>query len=129
MAKGNRKGGKSSGLNFEIVEIYGYLDDAKTKIYAKVRWFDREARDEVRNVLRPKDGGDDILLGKGISLSPEEIGRLAELVKKRPKPVDFDAIFASSVGIAERRAANIHTVDGFMVLRARPGFDIKKRSR
>ena len=112
---------KKSDVNFEIVESYGFLDKEETKLYAKVRWFDNEAKDMVSRVYRLKDHPDEIRLGKGIELTLEDIEALANLAKKHPKPVDFKEIFESSIGIMDKREAGHTTKDGYIVLRVRPG--------
>lgn len=58
-------------------------------------------------------------LGKGIALEDDEIDELIKLLKKRPRPVDFNAIFASSEGIMDKRRAGFRTEDGFIKLTPR----------
>lgn len=118
------KKAKKLDVNFEIVEEYGYLDDEHTKIYAKIRWFDKEPKDMVSRVYHPKNDPDAVMIGKGIDLTPEEIARLNELVQNRPKPpkpVDFNQVFEQSRGIMDTRAKGHTTKDGFIVLKKRQG--------
>lgn len=118
------KKAKKKDINFEIVEEYGYLDDERTKLYAKIKWFDNEPKDLVSKVYHPKDNPEQVMLGKGVELMPEEIERLHELMTNRPKPpkpVDFNQVFEASKGIMDTRAQGHTTKDGFIVLKRKGG--------
>ena len=63
-------------------------------------------------------------LGKGVELDDETIDELHGLMKKKPKPVDFNAIFDSTAGISEKRNRGLTTVDGFAILKKRDGSQV-----
>jgi len=109
---------KKSEVTFKIHKVYGFLSAKEDKVFVRVSWNDGEPRDEVRKCWKDKDSGE-LKLGKGIDLSEEEIDMLKGFCKNKPKPVDFQAVFDSSVGIMEKRAAGFQTEDGFTVLRRR----------
>lgn len=111
---------KKREVTCKIHKVYGFLSDKEDKVFACVSWNNGEPRDEVRKCWKDKDSGE-LKLGKGIDLSEEEIDALKSFIKDKPKPVDFSAVFESSVGIMEKRAAGFQTEDGFAVLRRRNG--------
>ena len=111
---------KKREVTCKIHKVYGFLTAKEDKVFVRVSWNDGEARDEVRKCWRDKET-DELRLGKGIDLSEEEIDALKSFIKDKPKPVDFNAVFESSVGIMEKRAAGFQTEDGFAVLRRRNG--------
>lgn len=118
MAKKDKVKEKKSEDSYEIEEIYGMLDGG-SKIYARISWYGRKARDEVRAVWYDKDNT--MRLGKGVELDEDTIEELYNVMKKKPKPVDFNSIFDSTAGISKKRREGHTTVDGFIVLRKTDG--------
>lgn len=110
MAKNNQ-----TKVECKIHKIYGYLSDKKDKVFVKVSWNGGEPRDEIRKCWHDKNG--DVHLGKGIDITDDELDTLKELMKNKPRPVDFKSVFDSSIGIMDKRAAGFSTEDGFTVLR------------
>ena len=124
MAKSNKKG--SFDISYEIEKEYGYLNDKQSKIVAKVAWNGKEAKIDIRSCFT-KDG--DIKLGKGISLSYDEVTKLKSILEKlsdddddnddqssKKKAVNFEEIFGQ-----ERREQGFTTKDGFIQLKPKPG--------
>ena len=126
MAKSNKKG--SFDISYEIEKEYGYLNDKQSKIVAKVAWNGKEAKIDIRSCFT-KDGG--IKLGKGISLSDDEVAKLKSILEKlsdddddqssKKKAVNFEEIFGQATGIIERREQGFTTKDGFIQLKPKPG--------
>ena len=124
MAKSNKKG--SFDISYEIEKEYGYLNDKQSKIVAKVAWNGKEAKIDIRSCFT-KDG--DIKLGKGISLSYDEVTKLKSILEKlsdddqssKKKAVNFEEIFGQATGIVERREQGFTTKDGFIQLKPKPG--------
>ena len=126
MAKSNKKG--SFDISYEIEKEYGYLNDKQSKIVAKVAWNGKEAKIDIRSCFT-KDG--DIKLGKGISLSDDEVAKLKSILEKlsdddddqssKKKAVNFEEIFGQATGIVERREQGFTTKDGFIQLKPKPG--------
>ena len=126
MAKSNKKG--SFDISYEIEKEYGYLNDKQSKIVAKVAWNGKEAKIDIRSCFT-KDGG--IKLGKGISLSDDEVAKLKSILEKlsdddddqssKKKAVNFEEIFGQATGIVERREQGFTTKDGFIQLKPKPG--------
>lgn len=124
-----KKADKKS-VTCEIKKIHLFLNDEKTKVYVRVSWNGNPPKDEVRSCWE-KDG--QLMLGKGISLSPTEITSLYDFLdtvgvdyeepSKRDEPVgvDFDQLFETSVGIMEKRQQGMQTSDGFVVLTRKGG--------
>lgn len=77
MAKSNKK--DSSDFSYEVKEEYGYLNDKENKIVAKVSWNDKPAKYDIRSCYT-KD--DEIKLGKGISLTYDEIETLHDILEE-----------------------------------------------
>lgn len=128
MAKSNKKG--SFDISYEIEKEYGYLNDKQSKIVAKVAWNGKEAKIDIRSCFT-KDG--DIKLGKGISLSYDEVTKLKSILEKlsddddqssKKKAVNFEEIFGQATGIVERREQGFTTKDGFIQLKPRHGIKI-----
>ena len=132
MAKSNKKG--SFDISYEIEKEYGYLNDKQSKIVAKVAWNGKEAKIDIRSCFT-KDG--DIKLGKGISLSYDEVAKLKSILEKlsdddddkddqssKKKAVNFEEIFGQATGIVERREQGFTTKDGFIQLKPRHGIKI-----
>lgn len=129
MAKSNKKG--SFDISYEIEKEYGYLNDKQSKIVAKVAWNGKEAKIDIRSCFT-KDG--DIKLGKGISLSDDEVAKLKSVLEKlsdddddqssKKKAVNFEEIFGQATGIVERREQGFTTKDGFIQLKPRHGIKI-----
>lgn len=118
MAKSKDTKKKKDDVSVTIEEEYGMIGD--DKLYARIAWNDKPAKDEVRKVWVDKEG--ERHLGKGIDLDEDEVEELYKLKKKaHPDGVDFDAIFKSTRGISERRAAGMVTKDGFIVLQRKGG--------
>lgn len=120
---------KKDQVTYEIVKVYLFLNEDETKVFCRVAWNGGEPRDEVRTCWR-KDGK--LKLGKGIPLSASDITNLYNFIDMarddfedeedesdcdKPTVVDFDSLFASSMGIMEKREAGYQTVDGFIDLR------------
>lgn len=110
------KKGKAE-ITYEIEKIYGYIGKKKTQVLAKVSWNGRPARTELRNCWYDKD--DEMRLGKGVVIEDDDVDELIDLLKKMPKPVDFNDIFKEAGGIIEKRAQGFRTVDGYIVLTPR----------
>lgn len=133
----------SNGFSYDIKKEYGYLNEKRNKLVAKVSWNDKDPKIDIRTCYE-KDG--EIKLGKGISLSYEEINTLREILSdidesdedddeeeddrpSSPSPpkrqaVNFEEIFGQATGIVEKREAGFTTQDGFIVLKKRPGVKI-----
>lgn len=118
MAKDAKKD-KRGEITYDVEEVYGYLADGK-KVYAKVSWNGNPGKDELRRCWIDEKTGE-LKLGKGIDLSEDEVKELMKMIDKKPKPVDFNAIFDSTAGISDKRRSGLTTVDGFVVLRKRDG--------
>ena len=87
----------------------------------------KEAKIDIRSCFT-KDG--DIKLGKGISLSYDEVTKLKSILEKlsddddqssKKKAVNFEEIFGQATGIVERREQGFTTKDGFIQLKPKPG--------
>ena len=132
----------SSDFSYDIKKEYGYLNEKKNKLVAKVSWNDKDPKIDIRTCYE-KDG--EIKLGKGISLSYDEINALREILSDidesdeddeeeddkpsshsppKRKVVNFEEIFGQVTGIVEKREAGYTTQDGFIVLKKRPGVKI-----
>lgn len=117
---------KKDQVTYEIIKIHLFLNKDETKVFCRVAWNGGKPRDEVRTCWR-KDG--ELKLGKGIPLSVSDITSLYDFIDtvgvdfegepdyNKPTGVDFDSLFASSMGIMEKREAGYQTVDGFIDLR------------
>lgn len=103
-----------------VNELYGTLSDngyGTKKIYASVSWNGNPAKTEIRTVRR-NDAGEEVI-GKGISISDEEMEKLIKAYddrKKREKGVDFDKVFKKASGIIEKRESGYVTKNGYIVL-------------
>lgn len=121
----------------KILKKYGYLNDKKSKIVAKVSWNDGSPKINIRSCFM-KDG--DLILSKGVTLDRDEAVQLQSALKKaladtednededsddqashKPKPVDFNEIFSQASSIVEKRDAGFTTEDGFIKLKFKPG--------
>ena len=119
----------------KILKKYGYLNDKKSKIVAKVSWNDGTPKINIRSCFM-KDG--ELILGKGVTLDRDEAIQLQSALKKaladveddeesedktrhKPKPVDFNEIFSQASSIVEKRDAGFTTEDGFIKLKFKPG--------
>lgn len=131
----------SNDFSYEIHKEYGFLSDKHNKIVAKISWNDKDPKYDIRACYE-KDG--EIKLGKGISLSREEVTSLRDILDDiledddedddspspastsppKKKPVDFNEIFGQAEGIVEKREAGFTTKDGFILLKRRPGVKI-----
>ena len=133
----------SNDFSYDIKKEYGYLNEKKNKLVAKVSWNDKDPKIDIRTCYE-KDG--EIKLGKGISLSYDEISALREILSDidetdedddeeeddkpsshsppKRKAVNFEEIFGQVTGIVEKREAGFTTQDGFIVLKKRPGVKI-----
>lgn len=116
-------------MTCDIVKVYGFLNDEKTKVVADISWNGRAEKLEVRKCWT-KDG--ELQVGAGIALTEDEVPKLQELLTisgeskpKKRKPVNFSEVFSDAEGIIEKRGAGFTTVDGFMTLRKRPGVKLK----
>ena len=107
----------------EIKELHGVLSDngfGTKKIYATVSWNGNPAKTEIRNVRTNADGEE--ILGKGISLSDDEMEKLIDSYKKKKrkedanKPVDFNSIFSKTEDIISKRESGHVTENGFIIL-------------
>ena len=123
-------GKKEKEINFKIEKIYGYLNEKKNRVVAKVKWYDNAATLDIRKCWTTEDGT--LMLGGGISLQFSELGKLQEVLEEADdgeddqKGVDFARIFASSGSILDRRSAGYTTKDGFIILEPKPGFSFKR---
>ena len=108
---------KSNDITCDIKEVIGYINKKQNKVLVKVSWNGGATRTEVRKCWMDDQGG--LHLGAGIALEEDEIDELVKLLKKRPRPVDFNAIFASSEGIMDKRRAGFRAEDGFIKLTPR----------
>ena len=119
---------KKNELTYEIQKIHIFLNKEHSKVFARVSWNGRPAKDEVRTCWE-KDG--ELMLGRGIALSPADITSLYDYLDmvgvdyeepdSEPKAVDFGEIFRESEGIMAKREAGYQTVDGFIHLHRRGG--------
>lgn len=107
----------------EVKELHGVLSDngfGTKKIYATVSWNGNPAKTEIRNVRTNSDGEE--ILGKGISISDDEMENLIKSYKEKKKkedankPVDFNSIFHKTEDIIEKRESGHVTENGFIVL-------------
>lgn len=104
-----------------IERVYMFLNPEHSKVFVRVSWDGRPAKDELRTCWE-KDG--QLMLGKGIALSMDEIADLHNFIMDggmaeaddEPDGVDFDAIFESSKGIMDKRRDGYRTDNGFIVL-------------
>ena len=136
----------SADFSYEIHKEFGFLNDKHNKIVAKISWNDKDPKYDIRACYE-KDG--EIKLGKGISLSRDEVMELRDIlddvleedddseddddeedddksppIPPKKKPVDFSEIFGQAEGIVEKREAGFTTKDGFILLKRRPGVKI-----
>lgn len=119
----------------KILKKYGYLNDKKSKVVAKVSWNDGTPKINIRSCFM-KDG--ELFLGKGVTLDRDEAIQLQTTLKKaladtendeesedkashKPKPVDFNDIFSQASSIVEKRDAGFTTEDGFIKMKFKPG--------
>lgn len=119
----------------KILKKYGYLNDKKSKVVAKVSWNDGTPKINIRSCFM-KDG--ELILGKGVTLDRNEAIQLQTTLKKaltdteddeesedkvnhKPKPVDFNEIFSQASSIVEKRDAGFTTEDGFIKLKFKAG--------
>ncbi|MCM1531954.1 MAG: hypothetical protein NC114_06740 [Ruminococcus flavefaciens] len=119
---------KKDSVEYTIEKIHMFLNDEKTKVYARVSWNGRPAKDEVRSCWM-KDG--ELKLGKGIAISPADITSLYDFLDTvgedfessteddEDEGVDFAEIFRSSEGIMEKREQGYRTENGFIKLTRR----------
>jgi len=109
-----KKNGKNNDkVSCDVEEIVGFLNEDRSKVLAKISWNGRPAKYEIRNCW---DADSDLKIGKGIAVSSSEAKKLIKLLEKLPQPVDFDEVFKSAHGVAEKRSMGLRTVDGFAVL-------------
>ena len=132
------KKNKDNEISYEIKAVHGYLNKKQNKVLVSISWNGRDPQLEIRSCWM-KD--DKLHIGKGISLSDEEIDKLSELLKlaqknkllvyteSGKKAVDFDDIFESSGDILEKRAQGYTTEDGFIKLSPIPGGRFARRNR
>ena len=105
---------EKSSLSCEVEETYGYLNDKKNKIFAKVSWDGKAAKFDIRKCYE-KDG--ELMLGAGISLSEDELDQLVELAQSTKRTgVNFQEIFESASSIQDNRRKGFHTENGFIKL-------------
>lgn len=116
LKKETKKSSKTD-ITYDIKEVYGYLNDEKTLIYASIAWNGNPAKDEVRRIALD-DNGDIKYLGKGIAIDTDEIKNLHKLSKmSHPDPVNFTKIFDQAPDIISGRQKGYQTEDGgFMKL-------------
>lgn len=121
-------------LKCEIHQIHGFLNDKKNKVVATVSWGDEPPKLNIRTCW-DKDG---LHLGKGITLDPNEVDTLTEILvsarntgelqkisKDGRKAVNFSKIFGEATNIVDKREAGFTTQDGFIKLKKRPGGRLK----
>lgn len=121
-------------LKCEIHQIHGFLSDKKNKVVATVSWGDEPPKLNIRTCW-DKDG---LHLGKGITLDPNEVDALTEILvsarntgelqkisKDGRKAVNFSKIFGEATNIVDKREAGFTTQDGFITLKKRPGGRLK----
>ncbi|MCM1230120.1 MAG: hypothetical protein NC489_08305 [Ruminococcus flavefaciens] len=121
------KKSKKDSVEYDIEKIHLFLNKEQSKVFVRVSWNGRPAKDEVRSCWM-KDG--ELKLGKGIALSPADITSLYDFLdtvgvdfeppaEDEPEGVDFDEIFRSSEGIMEKREQGYRTENGFIRLTRR----------
>ena len=105
---------KDKQLSVDIQEEYGYLNEKKNKIFAKVQWGTNEPKLDIRKCF-VKDGS--LVLAGGISLTEDELDTMVELAQSsKRKGVDFQEIFDTAESIQENRHKGFRTEDGFIRL-------------
>lgn len=113
-------------IECSIERVYMFLNPEHSKVFVRVSWDGRPAKDELRTCWE-KDG--QLMLGKGIALSMDEIADLHNFIMDggmaeeddEPDGVDFSAIFESSKGIMDKRRDGYRTDNGFIVLTRKDG--------
>ena len=134
MAKKDRK---RDDPNYRIIKRYGYLNSDEKKILAKISWYDKDAKYDIRKCW-DKEG--ELMIGTGISLSRKELKELRDLIDKvlddedeeddEPDsdgrtPVNMDEVLSSVSGILSKREEGYTTEDGFIRLKCKPGHSFK----
>lgn len=132
-----KKDKTSDDRNYKVIKKFGYLNSDKKKILAKISWYDKDAKYDIRKCW-DKDG--ELMIGTGISLSRKELKELRDLIDKTldndekeddepdsdgRTPVNLDDVLSSVPGILDKREAGYTTEDGFIRLKARPGHTMK----
>ena len=112
MKKSKAKKSSSDELTYKIIKDYGELENGKRLL--KISWNDGPERFEIRKVWE-KDG--ELKVGKGIEITKNDAKKILEYFEFDPKPVDFEDVFKSSMGIMEKRDAGMTTKDGYVVLK------------
>lgn len=139
MAKKDKK--SSDDRNYKVIKKFGYLNSDKKKILAKIAWYDKDAKYDIRKCW-DKEG--ELMIGTGISVSRKELKELRDLIDKvldtdeedeeeeedEPDsdgrtPVNLDDVLSSVPGILDKREAGYTTEDGFIRLKAKPGHTMK----
>ena len=128
---------KNEDRNYKIAKVFGYLDANQRKVLAKVAWYDKDAKYDIRKCW-DKEGV--LMVGTGISLSRKELKVLRELIDKilddddeeeedsdddGRVAVNLDDVLSSVPGILSRREAGYTTEDGFIRLKAKAGYTMK----
>ena len=114
MAKEKKKRFEKSSISCEIEETYGYLNDKKNKIFAKVSWDGKDAKFDIRKCY---EKGGELVLSSGISLTEEELEQLIELAQSTERTgVNFQEIFDAAPSIQDNRRKGFHTENGFIKL-------------
>ena len=113
MAKAKSKS-KKSEVTYNIEEIYCFLDNRK-KVFLRIAWNGKEAKNELRTCWEDKDG--ELHIGKGVEITEEDLDAIMEKFPRKKKAVDFAEVFESSRGIMEKREAGYSTENGFIKLR------------
>ena len=128
MAKKDREAPKA-----DIKQIHGYLNDRHNKVVATVAWGDGDPKLNIRACWEDDDG--ELKLGKGVTLSSEEVdeltgilvsarntGEIQKINQDGRKAINFAKVFAEGQDVLDKRAdGHTMTKDGFVVLKKRPG--------
>ena len=77
MAKKDKK--SSDDRNYKVIKKFGYLNSDKKKILAKISWYDKDAKYDIRKCW-DKEG--ELMIGTGISVSRKELKELRDLIDK-----------------------------------------------
>lgn len=128
---------KSDDRNYKVIKKFGYLNSDKKKILAKISWYDKDAKYDIRKCW-DKEG--ELMIGTGISVSRKELKELRDLIDEvldddeeeedEPDsdgrtPVNLDDVLSSVPGILDKREAGYTTEDGFIRLKSKPGHTMK----
>lgn len=118
----------------DIKQIHGYLNDKQNKVVATVAWGDGDPKLNIRACWKDDDG--ELKLGKGVTLSTEEVDELTGILVSARNTgemqrvskdgqhtvVNFAKVFAEGQEVLDKRADGVSmTKDGFTVLKKRPG--------